>query len=153
MASKPRKQHNMGNRNYRVVAAHMRDIAYCIDDRLQGFFSLKTGKYVPVNRNTFEIVRGTKQRWVYTNYVLLLINGVVHVKGDPTYQRVNPLTMDEHVKASKEEMKALVAAQNKNHLHGTFTIIAFPDSIEPTEAVLQNIMEILDTAEPMSTDE
>lgn len=149
MASKPRKQHNMGNRNYRVVAAHMRDVAYCIDDRLQGFFSLKTGKYVPVNRNTFEIVKNSKQRWVYTNYVLLLIDGVVYVKGDPTYQRVNPLTMKEHVDASKEEMKALVAAQNSKHLHGTFSIIAFPDSIEPTEAVLNNIMEILDTAEPM----
>lgn len=149
MSKKPRKTHDMSTRNYRVVAAHMRDVAYCIDDRLQGFFSLKTGKYVPVNRNTFEIVKNSKQRWVYTNYVLLLIDGVVYFKGDPTYQRVNPLTMEEHVDASKEEMKALVAAQNSKHLHGTFSIIAFPDSIEPTEAVLNNIMEILDTAEPM----
>lgn len=149
MATRPRKHHNMESRNHRVVAAHMRDVAYCIDDRLQGFFSLKTGKYVPVNRNTFEIVRGTKQRWIYTNYVLLLINGTVHVKGDPTYQRVNPLTLDEHLKASREEMKQLVSNQNSKHIHGTFTVIAFPDSIEPTEAVLNNIMEILNTAEPM----
>lgn len=149
MSKKPRKVHDMSARNYRIVAAHMREIAYCMDSRLQGFFSLKTGKYVPVNRNTFEIVRGTKQRWVYTNYVVLRINGVTYVKGDPTYQRVNPLTMDEHIKASKMEMKLLVEAQNKNHVVNTFTVIAFPDSMEPSERTLNNIMEILNTAEPI----
>ena len=149
MSKKPRKVHDMSARNYRIVAAHMREIAYCMDSRLQGFFSLKTGKYVPVNRNTFEIVRGTKQRWVYTNYVVLRINGVTYVKGDPTYQRVNPLTMDEHIKASKMEMKLLVEAQNKNHVVNTFTVIAFPDSMEPSERTLNNIIEILNTAEPI----
>lgn len=149
MSKKPRKGHDMSTRNYRVVAAHMREVAYCMDTRLQGFFSLKTGKYVPVNRNTFEIVRGTKQRWIYTNYVVLLIDGVTYVKGDPTYQRVNPLTMDEHIKASKLEMKQLVEAQNKNHVVNTFSVIAFPDSIEPSVSTLINIMEILETAEPI----
>ena len=81
--------------------------------------------------------------------MVLLIDGVTYVKGEPTYQRVNPLTMDEHIKASKVEMKLLVESQNKNHVVNTFSVIAFPDSMEPTVSTLINIMEILETAQPI----
>lgn len=138
-----RKQNNHTKRHNNVVASLMRNIAFVVCGQRQMFFSLKTGKYVPVNSLTFNKVRTSRHQWYTTAYAVLEIVGERVIKGSPTTQRVLPLTLDEQYKAAVPEADDWFKQQNQNHLKYGVLFCSFPNSVEPTTEVVSKIIKII----------
>lgn len=107
------------------------------------FFNLKTGKYVPVNATTFHKVRTSRHHWYTTAYAVLEINSERIIKGSPTTQRVNPLSLDEQYKEAVTEANYWFKQQNQNHLKYGVLFCSFPGSIEPEDHIASKIVKVI----------
>ena len=142
--AKKRKKNNIGKRVSSVVRGTMRDTCYAIHSSgRQGFFSLKTGRYLPVNKLTFDAFSGSLQQWVYTHCAILHIDGDDVIKSAGTYIRVNQMRLADHFELSVPEIKEFADQQNSNHLAGTLSIAAMPDSPEPSQEAMFLILGII----------
>ena len=144
-----RKRNNNHKRFDRSVAGVFKDISYVIHSNgNQGFFNLKSGDYENISLSTFNMFLGTRQRWIYTNYALLLINEERIVKADCACRRELSLTLKEHFSFIPSELSGWTDQQNNNHLVGTLSMASMSNSIEPTNEVVSKIIKFLETHKP-----
>lgn len=115
-----------------------REVVYVISGERQGFFSLKTGKYVPVQKAFFDIWRKSLECWWYT--LGILTDSEIILEGTREYR--NRITVPKHMEYSLEDMRDLI--KSRPDVKGVVHLIAYPKSIPPTEEVLNRILHILE---------
>lgn len=119
----------------------MKTIVYAVSNNRQGFFSITSGKYVPVTKHQYQKWLKTKQQWWYTLGVITENNGVIKVHLNGTREWNKKLTPSEHFEACLDEFRQLI----KSHTN-VIDIIHFfglPNHPNPSNRTINTIIDIL----------
>jgi len=116
------------------------DLIYVSSGRKQAFFSIKSGKCVPVTKKFFNRWRKSKVAWWYMNAVIT--DNTIETYGVRAWNKA--MTPDEHFKRSKEELGDILRSREDslNYIH----VIAYPFSEELSEESINRIVHILESS-------
>lgn len=114
------------------------DLIYVSSGRKQAFFSIKSGKYVPVTKKFFKRWRKSKVAWWYMNAVIT--DNTIETYGVRAWNKA--MTPDEHFKRTKDELANILRSRKDalNYIH----VIAYPFSEELSEESINRIIRILE---------
>lgn len=119
----------------------MNHLVYAISNGRQGFFSIHTGKYVPVTKKQFKYWTKQKQKWWYT-LGLYTQNGPQQLIELPaTYRWEDKITPHEHFERTKEIYKEVL--DSRDDVIDVLHLIYYPITPEPSEEAIQRILQIL----------
>lgn len=116
---------------------------YASNGTNQGFFSAKTGKFVPITKKYFNKWKQKTVKWWYTFGCVENSLGIEYVHLSSTYEWKKALTPEQHFIESKEAYRQFLSENINNN---TTTIFHFfgPPHLELDENSISRMIDILD---------
>ena len=120
----------------------MKHLVYAISNGRQGFFSIHTGKYVPVTKKQFKKWTKEKQKWWYTLGLYTQCGPLQLIELPITYGWLDKITPHEHFERTRSIYKEALDNGNKDVID-ILHLIYYPNTPEPNEDAIQRILQIL----------
>lgn len=116
---------------------------YASNGKNQGFFSTKTGKFVPVTKQYFKKWKKGSVKWWHTFGVVENRLGVDHVHLSSTRAWLSGLTPEQHFEECREDYREFVQ-EHPNNLVTVFHFMGEPHHPELSEESICRMIDILE---------